>query len=700
MRFKLKSSFQPTGDQPQAINSLIQSVQSGSKHQTLLGVTGSGKTFTAANVIQATNLPTLIISHNKTLAGQLYQEFRDFFPENAVSYFVSYYDYYQPEAYIPSTDTYIEKETQINDEIDKLRLSSTANLLTRPDTIVVASVSCIYNLGSPLEYAKNFIELVPGQIIARDVLFRRLIDIQYTRSDFELRRGSFRVTGDTLTIWPANLDYALKFSLLENQIESITPIDPTTGVKIKSTLPGEAIPTTPRYYIYPAKHYMTAAGKSQDAVFEEIKTDLALRLKELKNQGKIVEAYRLAQKVKHDLEMIKELGFVNGIENYSRYFDGRQPGDPPYTLIDYFHYNAKQFKKDGFLTIIDESHITLPQLRGMHAGDKSRKQTLIDYGFRLPSALDNRPLTYPEINDRLPKLLYASATPTDLELSLSKPHIAEQLIRPTGLIDPAIEIRPSEGQITNLIYEIIATVAKGQRVLVTTLTKRTAEALTEYLNDESKLKKLLKEKNFDKSTVLPKVQYLHADVETLDRQDILDSLRAGEYDVVVGINLLREGLDLPEVSLVAILEADKEGFLRSKTSLIQTMGRAARHIEGRVIMYADRHTPSMEYAIKEVNRRRDIQTQYNLEHHITPQSIDKPIRDKLLVRPDKTMTEVPKNDIRSLGFESINDINPQTLTPKDKTELSKKLTRLMNRAAKDWDFESAARYRDKINELK
>lgn len=705
MKFKLKSNFDPTGDQPQAIDQLTASIGAGEPHQTLLGVTGSGKTFTLANVIERLQLPTLIISHNKTLAAQLYQEFRDFFPDNAVSYFVSYYDYYQPEAYIPSSDTYIEKETDINDEIDKLRLSATAHLLSRPDVIVVASVSCIYNLGSPLEYAKNFLRLKPGQVIDRNSISRRLVDIQYLRSDYELRRGSFRLKGDILQIWPANLDYALKISLLEKRLESITAIDPVGGEPLPDQpVVGET--TMPEYIIYPAKHYQ-AVQVNQEEIFETIKRDLALRLKELKDQGRIVEAYRLGQRVKHDLEMIAQLGYVNGIENYSRYFDGRKPGDPPYTLLDYFHHNAKEFGakiqgKPSFLTIVDESHITLPQLKGMYAGDRSRKQTLIDFGFRLPSALDNRPLQFDEIMERLPQLAYASATPDEKELTLSGNHVAEQLIRPTGLVDPEIEVRPVKNQIANLIAEIIKRKKVGQRVLVTTLTKRTAEALTEYLNNPEKLVGLAKKHQIDiDRDNLPTVQYLHADVNTLDRSDILDSLRAGEYDVVVGINLLREGLDLPEVSLVAILEADKEGFLRSRTSLIQTMGRAARHQEGRVILYADKVTRSMKAAMEEVNRRRIIQLEYNREHGITPASIQKPIREKLLQRLEETPEQqaAPK-ELKAFGWDNLEAIEPETLTPKDKRELTAKLKRQMNQAAKDWDFEKAAVLRDTIEKLK
>lgn len=698
MPFKLKSNFSPTGDQPQAINALTESVLSGQPHQTLLGVTGSGKTFTLANVIELVQRPTLIISHNKTLAAQLYQEFRDFFPDNAVNYFVSYYDYYQPESYLPATDTYIEKETDINDEIDKLRLSATTNLLTRPDVIVVASVSCIYNLGSPVDYGKNVLEIIEGQLIDRQAIMSRLIDMQYTRNDYELKRGCFRVRGETLFIWPADADFALELIFMDNLIESLRAFEPISGETVDN--PGGWQQHHPyRFTLYPAKHYQSGQDKTDG--YNQIEQDLKLRLVELKQQGKIVEAYRLAQRVQHDLDMMREVGFVNGIENYSRYFDGRQPGDPPFTLLDYFAYNAKKFAptkdqalgtKDSFLTIIDESHITLPQIRGMYAGDQSRKKTLIDYGFRLPSALDNRPLQFHETAARLPQIIYSSATPADEELTLSTPHIAEQLIRPTGLIDPDIEIRPTVGQVPNLLEEIKKKKARGQRVLVTTLTKKTAEALTEYLNEPHE--------SPESSESPIKVQYLHSDVLTLDRSDILDSLRSGEYDVLVGINLLREGLDLPEVGLVAILEADKEGFLRSRSSLIQVMGRAARHQEGQVIMYADTVTKSMRAAIDEVKRRRTIQLQYNKEHGITPTTIQKAIKEKLLVRqPEETDDSTPK-ELKKYGWKKLSDINTDTLTPKDTKSMTKELTKLMKAAAKNWDFETAARYRDMLKRLK
>ncbi len=703
MEFRLKSSFKPTGDQPQAIDLLTKGVLNSTPHQTLLGVTGSGKTFTLANVIEKVQKPTLIISHNKTLAAQLYQEFRDFFPENAVNYFVSYYDYYQPESYLPATDTYIEKETDINDEIDKLRLSATTNLLSRPDVIVVASVSCIYNLGSPLDYAKNILEIIEGQLIDREVIISRLVEMQYARNDYELKRSCFRVRGETIYIWPADADFCVEVVFLDKLIESIRFFKPLSGESIDN--PNGYQQHHPyRLNLFPAKHYQSGQNKNQG--YDQIEADLKQRVVELKQAGKIVEAYRLNQRVSHDIDMMREVGFVNGIENYSRYFDGRNPGDPPFTLLDYFAYNAQKFSKSTnrplankppeppacFLTIIDESHITLPQLRGMYAGDQSRKHTLIDYGFRLPSALDNRPLQFHEISQRLPQLIYASATPDEFELKLSAPHVAEQLIRPTGLIDPEIEVRPSHNQIPNLLDEIMLRKQAGQRVLVTTLTKKTAEALTDFLNDPTN-------RPIPNEPPDLKVAYLHADVHTLDRSDILDDLRKGEYDVLVGINLLREGLDLPEVSLVAILDADKEGFLRSRTSLIQTMGRAARHSEGKVIMYADTITKSMKAAIDEVNRRREIQVQYNKLHHIVPQSITKAVKDKLLIRPPEDNDNTTPQELKKYGWKKLSDINTDTLTPKDSKSLIKDLTSQMKTAAKNWDFELAAKYRDMIKKI-
>jgi excinuclease ABC subunit B len=661
MDFKLVSDFKPTGDQPQAIDQLTKNIQNNAEHQVLLGVTGSGKTFTMANVIQNVQKPTLVISHNKTLAGQLYQEFRDFFPENAVSYFVSYYDYYQPEAYVPSSDTYIEKEAEINDEIDKLRLSATTNLLTRKDVIVVASVSCIYNLGSPVEYGKFVLELAKGMIIdQRDVLVR-LSDLQYDRNDYDFRRGTYRVRGETIDLLPAYSDNGIHIEIVDGKLKDLYEFSP---------LNGDMIQVLPKTVIYPAKHYMTDP-RSYDDAFTNIRADLAKQLEKLKKEGKLLEAQRLQQRTNYDLEMIREVGYVNGIENYSIYFDGRQHGDPPYTLIDYFQHATKDW-----LLIVDESHITLPQIRGMYNGDQSRKSVLIDYGFRLPSALDNRPLKYDELMRKVNQTVYVSATPDEYEVSLAtstEKGIVEQLIRPTGLIDPKITIKPSKGQIPDLIGEVEKRIAKKERVLVTTLTKRMAEELSSYL-EENNLK----------------VAYLHSDIETLNRQDVLDKLREGEYDVLVGINLLREGLDLPEVSLVVILDADKEGFLRSRTSLIQTMGRAARHTDSEVIMYADTITKSMKAAIEEVERRREIQMAYNKKHGITPKSIEKSIRAKLIEQQEEENTHVDQ-----LAYLSKKDV----LLPDEKDELLKKLRQEMKVAAQRLDFETAARYRDQIRQV-
>lgn len=702
MPFELKAPFTPTGDQPACIQQLTGGLLSGKQKQVLLGVTGSGKTYTIANVIQNLQKPTLVIAHNKTLAAQLYQEFRDFFPNSAVSYFVSYYDYYQPEAYIPSTDTYIEKETQINDEIDKLRLAATTNLLTRPDCIVVASVSCIYNLGSPVEYGKYILQLVEGEVIPRLSLLTQLTNLQYDRNDTDLSRGSFRVRGESIQVWPAYEDNALTITMLGNTIESIKRIDPVSGQEITGSATEaprlETRESRKRYVLYPAKHYMLDP-KTQTEAIAEIEADLKQRVEELKLAGKPLEAYRLDQKVHYDLGMIQELGFVNGIENYSRYFDGRKPGDPPFTLLDYFAHNAKKFGDGTFLTTIDESHMTIPQVRGMYNGDQARKQVLIDYGFRLPSALDNRPLKFDEFMTRTNDMIFVSATPNIWEISLSGHEVAEQLIRPTGLTEPDIDIRPSAGQVDNLIKEILARKQNGQRVLVTTLTKRMAEALTEYLNDEKKIKAAGGE-------VMPKVAYIHADVETLDRSDILADLRRGTYDVLVGINLLREGLDLPEVTLVAILDADKEGFLRSSSSLIQIMGRAARHQEGKVILYADRVTGSMQTAIDEVNRRRGKQIEYNRTHNITPTTIIKPVRQEMIARvPKEERVEKGgkhRHNLITVGKHEqidLSALDPQGLLPADKQKLIKKLTRAMNQAAKDWDFETAASIRDAIETL-
>lgn len=661
MKFQLKSQFEPTGDQPKAIEQLTENLQHDAKHQVLLGVTGSGKTFTMANVIQKVQKPTLIISHNKTLAGQLYQEFRDFFPDNAVSYFVSYYDYYQPEAYVPSTDTYIEKESEINEEIDKLRLAATTNLLTRKDVIVVASVSCIYNIGSPVEYGKFVLELKKGVKVKQSDILIRLTDLQYERNDYEFRRGTFRVRGNSVDLFPAYVDYGIRIEV-NDTVTNMYEFEPLTG-EIRKMLDATVI--------YPAKHFMTDPRGYHDA-FEAINHDLDVRLKELRSENKLIEAQRLAQRTHYDLEMIKEVGYVNGIENYSIYFDGRKPGSAPYTLIDYL-----QAASDDWLLFVDESHNTIPQIRGMYNGDRARKQTLIDYGFRLPSALDNRPLKFEEFMRKTHQTIYVSATPDEYEVSLAKETengIVEQIIRPTGLVDPVIEVKPSAGQIDDLINEINQRVEKNQRILVTTLTKRMAEELTSYLE----------EKNI-------KVAYLHSDIETLNRQDVLDNLRLGEVDVVVGINLLREGLDLPEVSLVAILDADKEGFLRSRTSLIQTMGRAARNVDAKVILYADRMTDSMKAAIDEGERRRKIQMSYNEKHGITPQTIQKAIRSKLVEQEQKE--EKPKLD-QIMQF-SKKDV----LLPDEREKALKLLRKEMKTAAERLDFETAIAIRDQIKRV-
>jgi len=661
MKFDLLSQFQPTGDQPQAIKQLTENLKNDVKNQVLLGVTGSGKTFTMANTIRNINKPTLIISHNKTLAGQLYQEFRDFFPNNAVSYFVSYYDYYQPEAYVPTTDTYIEKESEINEEIDKLRLAATTNLLTRKDVIVVASVSCIYNLGSPVEYGKFVLELKKGVKISQKNILVRLTDLQYDRNDYEFRRGSFRVRGSSVDLFPAYVDYGIRIEV-NDVITNMYEFDPLTGDVLKQ------IDAT---VIYPAKHYMTDPRGYHDA-FEAINQDLETQVKKLRSENKLLEAQRIAQRTHYDLEMIKEVGYVNGIENYSIYFDKRPPGSPPYTLIDYFDAAS-----DDWLLFIDESHMTIPQLRGMYNGDQARKKTLIDYGFRLPSALDNRPLKFEEFIRKTHQTVYVSATPNEYEVSLSQESdngIVEQLIRPTGLVDPVVVIKPSAGQIDDLMEEIKQRVEKKQRILITTLTKRMSEELTSYLEEHG-----------------VKVAYLHSDIETLNRQDVLDNLRSGEVDVVVGINLLREGLDLPEVSLVAILDADKEGFLRSRTSLIQTMGRAARNVDAKVIMYADRMTDSMKAAIEEGERRRKIQIEYNKKHGITPQSIQKAIRSKLV---DQIPVEEKPEFAAIMQFSK-----KEVLLPDERDKALKLLRKEMKTAAERLDFETAIAIRDQIKRV-
>lgn len=651
MKFQIDSTFKPTGDQPQAIEKLVSGLKSGKQHQVLLGVTGSGKTFTMANVIQAVQKPTLVISHNKTLAGQLAQEFRSIFPSNAVEYFVSYYDYYQPEAYIPQSDTYIEKDASINEEIEKLRLSATASLMTRKDVVIVASVSAIYNLGSPVEYGQAILEVKKGMKTTLEGVLKILSKMYYDRNDIEFKRGAYRLKGDTLDIFPAYKDTAVRIEFLGNTVEKVSILDPLTG---------DVTPVVETQVIYPAKHYITSEQRLLPAL-EQIEADLELRLKELKSRGKLLEAQRIEQRTHYDLEMMREFGFCNGIENYSRYFDGRNPGDPPYTLLHFF-------PKD-FLIIIDESHMTLPQIRGMYNGDRSRKETLIEFGFRLPSALDNRPLKYDEFARMINQVIYTSATPNEYELSLAGPDsVAEQLIRPTGILDPEVEVRPIKGQIEDLIGEITKRTEKGERTLVTTMTKRTAEDLTEYLKERG-----------------IKVQYLHSDVKTLERSDILQSLRMGEFDVIVGINLLREGLDLPEVSLVAILDADKEGFLRSRTALIQTMGRAARNVDGHVIMYADVITGSMAAALDEVIRRRKTQDEYNKKHGIIPKNIIKGLRDRLIEKIEEEIGE------KVMKLEDI----PEN----DRKKIVSELEEQMKQAAQALDFETAAKLRDQIKEL-
>ncbi|HSX48647.1 MAG TPA: excinuclease ABC subunit UvrB [Candidatus Saccharimonadales bacterium] len=660
MRFKLKSSFGLMGDQPQAVEKLVKGVEKKDPYQVLLGVTGSGKTFTIANVIEKTQRPTLVISHNKTLAAQLYQELRDFFPENAVSYFVSYYDYYQPEAYIPSTDTYIEKDAGINEVIDKLRLAATTNILTRNDVIVVASVSCIYNIGSPKEYGNFVLELAPGMQVMREQIIDRLASLQYERSDFGFHRGTFRVNGDIVDVFPAYEDFGVKIELNEKKVSKISTFDPVSGEKISEGMKF--------FVLYPSKHYVTDPKKNMD-VFTKIAQDMLARCEELKKEGKELEAHRLKQKTTYDLEMIKEMGYVKGIENYSRYFDGRNPGDPPFSLLDYF----KEAYGDDWLVVVDESHITFPQVRGMYAGDFSRKSTLIDYGFRLPASIDNRPLKFDEFMRRIPGFIAVSATPSEWEVSQANGHIIQQLVRPTGIIDPEVEIRPTETQVKDVIEEIKKNVEKKERTLVTTLTKRTAEDVSNYLVEQG-----------------IKAQYLHSDVKTLERTDILDNLRRGEYDCLIGVNLLREGLDLPEVSLVAILDADKEGFLRSEVSLVQTMGRAARHVKGRVILYADSITGSMKKALDEIKRRREYQREWNTKYNITPTSISKPIRDKLAELEEEA--EGAMDPV-------LSNANIESLTPMDKKKLKLKLKREMKIAADEMNFELAAKIRDKIREL-
>ena len=651
--FELHSEYKPTGDQPQAIKKLVKGFKEGNQFETLLGVTGSGKTFTMANVIQALNKPTLILAHNKTLAAQLYGEFKEFFPENAVEYFVSYYDYYQPEAYVPSSDTYIAKDSAINDEIDKLRLSATAAMSERKDVIIISSVSCIYGLGSPQEFQDMMISLRPGMTKDRDEVIRELIDIQYTRNEMDFHRSTFRVRGDTLEIFPANSsDTAIRVEFFGDEIDRISEIDVLTG-EIKCQLA--------HIGIFPASHYVVPAEQIQKAAIA-IEEELKERVDYFKSEDKLLEAQRISERTNFDIEMMKETGFCSGIENYSRHLSGLEPGQPPYTLLDYFG--------DDFLLIIDESHKTVPQVGAMYAGDQNRKQTLVDYGFRLPSAKDNRPLSFEEFENKLDQVLFVSATPGDYEYDHELLR-AEQIIRPTGLLDPKVEVRPVEGQIDDLISEITKETSRKNKVLITTLTKRMAEDLTQYMKD-----------------VGIRVRYLHSDIDTLERAEIIRDMRLDVFDVLVGINLLREGLDIPEITLVAILDADKEGFLRSETSLIQTIGRAARNSEGHVVMYADVMTDSMRNAIEETNRRREIQKAYNKEHGITPTTIKKAVRDLIAVSKAVAETEVKlKKD-------------PESMSKKELKNLISQLEKQMRQAAADLNFEQAAELRDKMIELK
>lgn len=644
-KFELVSKYQPTGDQPQAIEKITEGIEDGLKYQTLLGVTGSGKTFTMANIIKNLNRPALVIAHNKTLAAQLCNEFREFFPHNRVEYFVSYYDYYQPEAYIVSSDTYIEKDMSINDEIDKLRHSATCSLFERNDVIVVASVSCIYGLGAPENYSSMCISLRPHDRVDRNEVIKKLLSLQYMRNEIDFKRGTFRSKGDILDVIPASSsDIAIRFEFFDDEIESISEIDVVTGRRISSLN---------HAFILPASHYAVSPEKLENA-FEQIKQDCLVRVSEFEKQGKLIEAQRIKERVFYDLEMMKEVGYCSGIENYSRYFDGRSPGEPPYTLLDYF--------KNNFIMFIDESHISIPQIRGMYAGDLSRKTNLVEYGFRLPAAYDNRPLNFKEFEQKINQVVFVSATPGPYELEHSD-QVVEQIIRPTGLLDPPIEVRKIEGQIDDLITEIYKTIDTNGRVLVTTLTKKMAENLTGYLS-ERKIK----------------VRYLHSDIDTLERVEIINSLRLKEFDVLIGINLLREGLDIPEVKLVAILDADKEGFLRSSWALIQTIGRAARNADAKVIMYADNITDSMKVAIDETNRRRAIQSEYNKIHHITPTTIIKPVKNTLeITKKESSKPKVAKKDIP-------NEIN--------------KLTALMKIASDSLDFEQAIILRNQIAQLK
>ena len=650
MDFELKSDFKPTGDQPQAIKSIVRAINNNEKYSTLLGVTGSGKTFTMANIIQEVKMPTLILAHNKTLAAQLYSEFKEFFPNNAVEYFVSYYDYYQPEAYVAHSDTYIEKDASINDEIDKLRHSATAAILERDDVIIISSVSCIYGLGDPEDYRKLMLSLRPGMERDRDDIIKKLIEIQYERNDINFTRGTFRVRGDILEIFPASNDErAIRIEFFGDEIDRITEIDYVTG---------KIVGTRNHVVIFPASHYVTTPERVEKAVIE-IEKELEERVKSFKDDDKLLEAQRIEQRTKYDIEMLKEIGFCQGIENYSRHITGRKPGEKPYTLMDFF--------PDDYLIIVDESHVTVPQVRGMYAGDRSRKTSLIDNGFRLPSAYDNRPLNFDEFEENINQILFVTATPGSYELEHSTT-IAEQIIRPTGLLDPIVEVRPINNQIDDLVVEINKVIEKDERVLITTLTKKMSEDLTNYLKE-----------------IGIKVKYLHSDIDTLERVEIIRDLRLGKFDVLVGINLLREGLDIPEVSLVAILDADKEGFLRSETSLIQTIGRAARNSEGKVIMYADKITRSMESAIAETKRRREIQMLYNEEHNITPTTIKKKVRDAIeatVVADEETIYGIKETDNVEEIKENIAALQAE-----------------MMEAAQNLQFERAAELRDKIKQL-
>ena len=650
MDFELKSDFKPTGDQPEAVKSIVSAINNNEKYSTLLGVTGSGKTFTMANIIQEVKMPTLILAHNKTLAAQLYSEFKEFFPNNAVEYFVSYYDYYQPEAYVAHSDTYIEKDASINDEIDKLRHSATAAILERDDVIIISSVSCIYGLGDPEDYRKLMLSLRPGMERDRDDIIKKLIEIQYERNDINFTRGTFRVRGDILEIFPASNDErAIRIEFFGDEIDRITEIDYVTG---------KIVGTRNHVVIFPASHYVTTPERVEKAVIE-IEKELEERVKSFKDDDKLLEAQRIEQRTKYDIEMLKEIGFCQGIENYSRHITGRKPGEKPYTLMDFF--------PDDYLIIVDESHVTVPQVRGMYAGDRSRKTSLIDNGFRLPSAYDNRPLNFDEFEENINQILFVTATPGSYELEHSTT-IAEQIIRPTGLLDPIVEVRPINNQIDDLVVEINKVIEKDERVLITTLTKKMSEDLTNYLKE-----------------IGIKVKYLHSDIDTLERVEIIRDLRLGKFDVLVGINLLREGLDIPEVSLVAILDADKEGFLRSETSLIQTIGRAARNSEGKVIMYADKITRSMESAIAETKRRREIQMLYNEEHNITPTTIKKKVRDAIeatVVADEETIYGIKETDNVEEIKENIAALQAE-----------------MMEAAQNLQFERAAELRDKIKQL-